>query len=415
MESELTARVALFVLQVAVVLAAAKLAGEVATRVGQPSVVGELLAGVVIGPHALGAVPLPGLGPMFPSGSGPIPVSSELYALSQLAALVLLFVAGLETDLRLFLRSLGSAALVGLGGVVVPFVAGAGAAALLGLAPRMTHPAALFLGAVLTATSVGITARVLADLDAMNTPEAVTVLAAAVVDDVLAIMVLGLALGAAETGIVSPAAMAAHGAAAFTVWAVLTAAFVTGARWLETVLHAFRAPGARVALALSLCLLAAFLAEAFGLAMIIGAYSAGLGLSARPLGRRLQHELEAVYHVLVPVFFVVVGMLVDVPTAFGALGVGLILTALAVVTKILGCGLPALAVGYGLLGASRIGVGMLPRGEVALIIASLGLAAGAIEPAVFGVAVLLTLVTTLLAPLLLVPLFRRPAARSRSG
>src|SRR5712691_5988191 len=285
MEHELTSRVTLFVLQLAVVLIAAKLAGEVAARAGQPAVVGELLAGVAIGPHAVGALAWPGLGPLFPPVEGPLPVSFELYALSQVAAVILLFVAGLETDLGLFLRSLGPATLVGLGGVVLPFVAGAGAAVVAGAAPSFMHPTALFLGAVLTATSVGITARVLAEVDAMNRPEAVVVLAAAVVHDVLAIMALALAVGAAKTRSVSASHMAVVGIKAFAVWAALTALLVVGARRIESVLNAFRGAGARVPLGLAVCFLAAFVAEAFGLAMIIGAYSAGLGLSARQLGR----------------------------------------------------------------------------------------------------------------------------------
>ncbi len=414
MEHQLAARVAVFVLQLAVVLLAAKLAGELATRVGQPAVVGELLAGTAIGPHALGGLAVPPFGPLFPTVEGPVPVSPELYALSQLAAVILLFSAGLETDLPLFLTSLGPATLVGLGGVLLPFVAGAATAVLGGVAPGFTHPLALFLGAVLTATSVGITARVLGDLDAMNTPEAVTVLAAAVVDDVLAIMALALAIGAAETGSLSAWHMVVAGIKAFGVWAALTTACVAGGRWIESVLATFRAPGARVALALALAFLAAFVAEAFGLAMIIGAYSAGLGLSARPLGRRLEHELKAVSEFLVPVFFVVVGMLVDLAAIGGNLALGLVVTMLAIITKLLGSGAPAFVLGFNALGAARIGVGMLPRGEVALIIASAGLAAGTVGPAIFGVAVLMTLVTTLIAPVLLVLLFRRPKPGRRS-
>jgi Kef-type K+ transport system membrane component KefB len=207
--------------------------------------------------------------------------------------------------------------------------------------------------------------------------------------------------------------MVVVGLKAFGVWGLLTALFVLAARRIEAAIMTFRTTGARVALGLAVCFLAAFVAEAFGLAMIIGAYSAGLGLSARPFGRRLQHELQSVSDFLVPVFFVVVGMMVDLAAIGATLAFGSVVTVLAIVTKLVGCGAPALAVGFDALGALRIGAGMLPRGEVALIIGSAGLAAQAIDPALFGVAVVMTLVTTLLAPLLLVPLFRRPAPGER--
>jgi Kef-type K+ transport system membrane component KefB len=418
MEGDPAARVAAFALQLAVVLMAARIAGELAERaLRQPAVVGEIVAGVIIGPYALGGVALPGLGPVFPvpDAGGLLPVSIELYALGQLAAVLLLFVAGLETDLALFLRYLGPAALVGLGGVLVPFAAGAGATVLAGAAPSWSHPTALFVGAVMTATSVGITARVLADLERMDTPEAVTVLAAAVVDDVLAIMALAFVVNTSQQGRVSAGELGAVGLKAFGIWILITAVFLLGAARLERAINAFRSAGAPVALALAACFLAAWVAEAFGLAMIIGAYSAGLGLSARPLAHRLQQELQPIYRFLVPVFFVLVGMLVDVRSLGGAIEFALLITALAVATKIVGCAAPALAVGFNGLGAARIGVGMLPRGEVALIIASVGLTAGAIDHTVFGVAVVMTLVTTVLAPVVLMPLFRNPRSGRRGG
>src|SRR5438046_2917890 len=171
--------------------------GEIAERwLGQPGVLGELAAGIAIGPFALGALPIPAVGPLVPPHVGAVAVSDELYALAQLGSIVLLLVAGLETDLRQFLRFGPAAALVAVGGVIVPFGLGAGAAVWLGLARSAGDPHALFLGAILTATSVGITARVLGDLGQLDTPEGVTILGAAVIDDVLGILVLALVVGA---------------------------------------------------------------------------------------------------------------------------------------------------------------------------------------------------------------------------
>lgn len=174
-------------------------------------------------------------------------------------------------------------------------------------------------------------------------------------------------------------------------------------------------------IALALVLIASALAEAFGLAMIIGAYSIGLALSGTKLAERLashgEHGLTSLYHALVPVFFVVMGMLVDVSAFRGVLGFGIVLTFLAIIGKVGGCALPALGVGFNRRGAWRIGIGMLPRGEVALIVAGVGLAEGAIGSDIFGVAILMTMVTTFLGPLLLGPAFNGGSGlrRERAG
>ncbi len=405
------------ILQLAVVLLVARLAGEVAERwLQQPAVLGELVAGVTIGPFALGALPLPFVGPLFPSLPGAaVPISNELYALAQLGSVVLLFVSGLETNLTQFLRFGPSASAVALGGVVLPFLLGAGAAVAVGLASDLADPSALFLGAILTATSVGITARVLGDMGRLETPEGVTILAAAVIDDVLGILVLTLVASAAGGSAASPAGLALLAARAIGAWLVLTALFLLAASAISRVATWLTVEGAALAVALASALLAAYLADRAGLALIVGAYSAGLALSATHLKTRLQHEVRAVYNVLVPLFFVVTGMLVETRVMLGALGLGLLLTLLASLGKVIGCGLPALLTGFNLRGALRVGVGMLPRGEVALVIASAGLAAGVATQQVFGIAVFVAVATTLLASPLLVPAFRLAGSGLRGG
>ncbi|MFN8533915.1 MAG: cation:proton antiporter [Dehalococcoidia bacterium] len=397
-------------LQLAVILVAAKLGAELFERfLKQPAVLGELMAGVVISPFALGGIPLPGIGPVFPpppADSG-IPVSTTLYAFGQIAALVLLFVAGLETNFGTFLKFGPAAALVAVGGVIVPFVLGDLVTVWFGLATGPADPPALFLGALLTATSVGITARVLSDIGKLDTPEGVTILGAAVIDDVLGILVLAIvvALGAGagfsmlDVGIV--------GARAMGIWLVLTGALAVASISIARFVAGFRSQGAGVALALALALISGYVAQSAGLALIIGAYSAGLALSRAPLKHQLDRDLRPVYHALVPVFFVVMGMLVDFRAMAPLLGFGAVVTLVAILGKIAGCSLPALLVGFRPIGAIRIGIGMLPRGEVALVVAGVGLTSGVIGTDLFGVAILMTLVTTLLAPAVLVPAFSR--------
>jgi Kef-type K+ transport system membrane component KefB len=412
MEHGIADPVSRLVLQLSLILFAAKLGGEMAERLlKQPAVLGELAAGVVIGPYAFGAVPLPFIGPIFPSpasGQGPVlvPVSPELYSIGQVAAVILLFVAGLETDFGLFIRFGLAAGLVGAGGIVLPFVFGVFATVMFGLATSPLEPSALFMGAVMTATSVGITARVLGDLGRLDSPEGVTILGAAVIDDVLGILVLAIVVSLVGSGMLSPAEIGMTGAKALGFWLGLTLISALLAGRVARVYLSFRTDGALIALALGMAFLSAYLAQSFGLALIIGSYSAGLAFSRTSLGQILAEPLRAVYHALVPIFFVLMGMLVDLGAMMPFLAFGSVVTLLAIVGKVVGCALPAVMVGFNRLGAVRVGLGMLPRGEVALIIAGAGLTSGAIKSDIFGVSVMMTIVTTVLAPIVLVPAFR---------
>ncbi len=411
------------VFQLALVLVAAKLAGEVFERyLHITPVLGELATGILIGPYALGGMRLAGIGPVFPIPEHALanPVSAiplELYVIAQIASIVLLFSAGLETDLRQFLRYSGPALVVAIGGVALPFALGASATVALGFAPSLSSPLALFMGAILTATSVGITARVLSDLGSIASPEGVTIIGAAVVDDVLVILVLSVIIAFTATGEVSLGQLGLVAAKAVGFWVVLTGLVILTSKWVSRFLLGLRVAGAALVLTLALALVGAGLAETFGLAMIIGAYSVGLGLSGTPLRRMIEERLEGVYNFLVPVFFVAMGMLVDVTRLGDVIVFGGVLTLLAVVGKVVGAGAPAMAVGFNRRGAWRIGLGMLPRGEVGLIVAGVGLARGVINQQEFGVAVMVVLVTTVLATILLVPAFRSglPGTRKTSN
>ena len=422
MDQDFTELVTRLVFQLAVILAAAKVGGEICERyLKVPPVIGELVAGIIIGPFALGGLSFFGLGSLFVEAAegagGAIPVSLELFSVSQIAAVVLLFAVGLETDLKQFLRFAGPATLVAMGGVVLPFAFGMGATLLFapgGLSGDPLLYSALFMGAVMTATSVGITARVLSDMQKLDTSEGVTVLAAAVVDDVLGILVLTVIVGvSAPDEDISIAGVTLIGVKAVGFWLALMVGGILGARYISAALGAFRVAGSGIALSLALAFLAAALAESFGLAMIIGAYSIGLALSGTTLAKQVEEPIMAVYHALVPIFFVVMGMMVDVTAMGGVILFGAVITALAILSKVVGCGIPALLAGFNRLGSWRIGIGMLPRGEVALIMAGIGLSRGIIEADIFGVAILMTVVTTLIAPIILVPAFNKGGSGRR--
>ena len=397
------------VLQLGVILFAAKLAGEICERyLKVPSVLGELTAGIIIGPFALGGLDIPGLGSLFEharsateQGGFSIPVSEGLWSIAQVGAIILLFMAGLETDLRRFLRYAGPAALVAAGGVVLPFVLGVAITVALGFADSPFDPQALFIGAISTATSIGISVRVLGDLRRLDTPEGVTIIAAAVLDDVIGIIILTVVIGISVTSEFSASSVGLVTLKALGFWVAFTGVGILLSTRVSNMLGKFQVSGAAVALALGLAFFSAALAEMFGLAMIIGAFSIGLALSGTDLAHRLDESLRGVYAFMIPIFFVVMGTLVDVTSLGNVWVFGLALTAVAIIGKVAGSGIPALFAGFNRHGAFRIGIGMLPRGEVALIMAGIGVSQGIIGSDLFSVSIMMTIITTLLAPLIL--------------
>ena len=405
------------VFQLAAIIFAARIFGRLAAKVGIPSVLGELISGIIIGPFALGGLSFPG----FPNGLFGITeslagsVSPELYAFAQIASIILLFASGLETDLSLFIKYSVSGGIIGLGGVVVSFFFGSGCAyfilPVLGIeCSSLFDVKCLFLGIMSTATSVGITARILSDKKEMDSPEGVTILAAAVFDDVLGIVLLAIvmgivsALGSGES--LSGGAIGLIALKAFGIWLLATVLFILLSKKIARFVRFFGGATDFSIAALGVAFLLAGFFEKQSIAMIIGAYTTGLALSGTDIAPVIQEKIHSLYKFFVLIFFAVTGMSVDVTKLFSqkVLVCGGIYTLAAVLSKLLGCGLPALALGFNLKGGFRIGSGMIPRGEVALIIAGIGLTAKdaqglpIVNQDLFGVVILMTLVTTLVAP-----------------
>jgi Kef-type K+ transport system membrane component KefB len=408
----ITEKMTELILQLAVILCAAKVGGYLCSRFLKiPDVLGELGAGILIGPYALG--PMLHLFAAPAAGATGIPVSPELYGFATFASIILLYLAGLETDLGMFLRYSVPGTMVGLGGVIVSFGLGDALAVWMGVASGYMDPAALFLGAISTATSVGITARILSEKNKLDSPEGTTILAGAVIDDVLGIIILaivvgiGAASGSGGESHVQWSVIGVIAAKAFGFWLIATVLGMLLAKKISKGLEIFGSRATMAAMSLGLaCLLAGF-SEKAGLAMIIGAYIMGLSLSRADSAHELYHQLEPVYNCLVAVFFAVLGMLVNVPAMLNkeVLVFGLIYSVVAVGAKVVGCGIPAMFMGFNKLGAFRVGIGMLPRGEVALIVAGIGLSAGLVDQKIFGVAILMTLITTVVAPMVMVKIF----------
>lgn len=404
-DGNMVSRASMLVLQVGLIIFAAWSGGAIFNKLKLPSVLGEVLSGVIVGPYLLGSIALPG----FPAGvfpfHGTFPVSSELYSLSMIASIVLLFLVGLETDVELLFRFSVAGVVVGVGGVIASFISGAAAGAVFmkyfyNQPFNLAHPIPLFLGVISTATSVGITARILSNRKKMDSPEGVTTLSAAVVDDVLGIIAFAVVIGIVRSGHVVWKDISLISLKAIGIWLFFTLLGLVFARNIGLFLKKFKDRPTMAVMSFSLALLLAGFFERSGLAMIIGAYIMGISLSKTDISFIVQENLAVINKFFVPIFFCVMGMLIDLKEMArpDILFFGIAYTLFAVAGKVIGCGVPSLFMNFNLRGAMRIGVGMVPRGEVALIISGVGLALGLINHDVFSLAVIMTFLTTLLTP-----------------
>lgn len=380
MEAE-TSRVLIDLL---LVFAAGKLMGEVFERLHQPAVIGELLVGMLIGPGLLGWV-RPG---------------AVLSTVATMGVIVLMFAVGLETRPSELFRVGARAFVVGSVGIVLPLACGYW----FGTAIGADRPEALFIGTALVATSVGITARVLADRGFLSATEARIILAAAVIDDVLGMLVLSLVVGSTRGTVdVWHIAILLAQVVAFVGFEMWLAPKIVArhAHWLDRL----RIPNAGFVVALIVMLGMAALSEAIGLAGIVGAFFAGMMFAETEDRWELTRQARPLYEWLVPYFFVVTGMQVQ-PALFTDLKIlmpGLALVAIAIATKVVGCGLGALGMGWKRMVA--IGIGMVPRGEVGLIVASTGLAMGVIGATSYAMVIFVVVVSTVVVPPLLALVF----------
>ncbi len=368
------------------VLVAAKLGDELFRRLGQPTIVGEILAGAAVGPAVLGLVE-PG---------------EVLEVFAELGVVFLLFWVGLETRLS-DLRDVGSTAVsVGLLGVALPFAGGVG----LGFALGEDAGTALFLGAALVATSVGITSAVLIELGVLERRASRTILGAAIVDDILALLLVAVAAGVAAEGGVDVGAIAVTATVALAFVGFIALGGTRLLRSRPALLHAPRFSESPLLPAVLICLGLAAFASQIGLAAIIGAFLAGMIVAETRDQHPIEEEVAPLYAFFPPFFFAFIGLELSLAAFADAQTVALLagVTALAVLTKFAGAYVGAR--GMGRRDAAFVGVGMVPRGEVGIIVAGIGNATGTIDAELFAVIVAMSVLTTLLVP----PVLRRLSA-----
>jgi Na+:H+ antiporter len=390
---------------VAVMLIVAKLAGEIFERLGQPAVLGELVGGIVLGNLVILGF----------SGVEPLKTNDTIAALAELGVIILLFEVGLESDLKEMIEVGWSSLIVAVLGVIAPFFLGWSVSAY--FIPEEATLGHIFIGATLCATSVGITARVFKDLGKLTTREARIILGAAVIDDILGLLILAVVAGAIRAaGTGATLAMMDIALIAVKSLLFLALAIAVGHLLMPRLLRGagrFESRGVLLTLAISFCLVLAWAAAKVGLAPIIGAFAAGLVLDEvhyKPRDGRVERDLgdllQPVSTVLVPIFFVLMGLKVDL-RLFGQmdiLGFALVLTVAAIIGKQI-CSLGVLERGVDRL---TVGLGMIPRGEVGLIFAGIGASlmlpttTGALAPvinsATFGAVVIMVIITTLVTP-----------------
>jgi len=363
------------------IFVAAKLFGEIAERLGQPAVLGELLGGVLIGVSGLRLVD---------------PHDVTIHLLSELGVILLLFVIGLETDLKKLMEVGGSATAVAIVGVALPLAGGIAFGRFLGMSMMVS----VFLGAALTATSVGITARVLADLGHLQDAESQVILGAAVVDDIIGLVLLTLVGTLAGGGALTVIGV---GRVVLIAFGFVLLAIVIGSRLAPMLIRAIdRINMARGLFFASLvfALLLAYIASRVGSAIIIGSFAAGLVLARTHRGKDIEREVHDIAQFFVPIFFVVVGAAVDLRSMRGDyIWIGLGLTLIGIAGKV--------AAGFVVWkkGLRRlvIGAGMIPRGEVGLIFAQIGLSTKLLSAGLYSAVAMMIMLTTFIAP----PLLRR--------
>jgi len=402
-----------FFIALALILIFSKVFGELAERIKQPSVLGELVAGVILGGSVLAIVP---------SVAG-MAGYDTFHLLAEVGVAILLFEIGLETDLKDLIKVGFTSMLVAIVGVIVPFALGFASIlvfekyGMLGnVDPNFTILIAITAGATLTATSVGITARVLSDMNRLQSGEAKIILGAAVIDDILGLIILGVVSGlieSSESGIGVSVSAASVGIIFLKAFGFLFAAIIIGnliSKRLFNLVEKMRVRGVLLLSALSFAFIFAFLASLVGLAPIVGAFAAGLVLANTNQFKSIEERLKPVSDFFTPIFFIMVGAAVDVSVfnPFVKENIPILLIALTLfIVAVVGKLVSGFAVLQKGIKKSVVGVGMIPRGEVGLIFAQVGLTYGIFTSELFSAVTVMVMLTTFIAPPLLKIMFAR--------
>jgi len=377
-------------ISLSVLLFAAKLFAELFNKIRLPSVLGELLAGIIIGPFALGSIPI------F-DGKPLVILNETVRQIGELAGIVILFIAGLEITPREFLRGGAASFTIGALGVIVPFFLGYYVFTIFGLEGLQS----ILIATALTATSVAITVRVLTELGKMQTKEAKIILGAAIVDDILAIAVLSVVLTMVQTGNMDPNIFD-------IMFLILKILGIFAALLIGTIIiiprivnseRLWKARGSVEGIVTASFFGASAIAAAVGLSPIVGAFSVGMAVASTKIIKRVEDYVDKLEIIFAPLFFAIIGAQVNLTGInMDVLFLSAIIIVVAIVSKLAGCGLPALMFLRNRSKAMKVGIGMISRGEVGLIVAGIGVTSGVLSSNIYTTVIIMVAITTLITP-----------------
>ncbi len=391
-------------LAVSIIIAVAKLAGSLSAAFGQPPVLGKILAGLALGPSLLNMLGWP----MFQPQTAEIApqLGQIIHYLAEIGVILLMFIAGLETDIKSVLKVGNNAFWAAAGGVILPLGAGTWFSYFMGFPLKES----IFIGTILTATSVSITAQTLMELGALKSKEGSTILGAAVIDDVMGIIILSLVVAFSLNPSSASTASSVNFSSIIILLAQIALFFIIsifiGVKFFDPILkyaEKLTASKALFAMVLVICFMYAWAAEFFGkVAAITGSYIAGVLIARTKYFKHIEQEAKTfAYSFFVPIFLIDIGLRANARELGGNLTFTIVIILIAVAAKVLGCAAGSLATGFNMKESARVGIGMISRGEVGLIVASYGLTHAVINRDIFSAMILMVLVTTLITPILL--------------
>ncbi len=378
-------------ISLAVLLFAAKIFAEIFNKLKLPAVLGELIAGITVGPFALGSIPI------F-DGKPLVILNETVHQIGGIAGLVILFIAGLHITPREFLRGGVSSFTIGALGVVVPFFLGYYVFTIFGLDGLQ----AIMIATALTATSIAISVSVLGELGKMQTKEAKMILGAAIVDDILAIAVLSVVVSMVQTGNLSPNVIDVI-FLIIKILAIFAALLIGAIVVVPRILHAerlWKARGSIEGIVTASFFGASAIAATVGLSPIVGAFSVGMAVASTKLIKRVEEYVDKLEIIFAPLFFGIIGAQVNLTGVnLEVLFLSAIMIIVAIVSKLSGCGVPALLFLRNKSKAMKVGIGMISRGEVGLIVAGIGVTSGALSPNIYTTVIIMVAITTLITPI----------------
>ena len=386
-----------------ILLFAAKLMAELFHRIKLPIVLGELLAGIIVGPFALGALPLV-------DGEPLVVLDETIRHIGEIAAVVILFIAGLEITPREFLRGGAAAFTVGSLGVVVPFFVGYYAITAFGIEALQS----ILIATALTATSIAISIQVLTELGRMQSKEARLILGAAIVDDILAIAVLSVVVTMVQTGNTQPAIFDIV-LLIMQVLGTFAAILIVSVLVIPRVLHTerlWKSKGSLEGIVTAAFFAAAGIAAFLGLSPIVGAFAIGMAVASTRIIKQVHEYVDKLQIIFAPLFFAIIGAQVDLRGVnIDVLFLAGIIIAIAVVTKLIGCALPSLLFLKDKARSMRVGIGMVSRGEVGLIVAGVGVSSGALTNDIYTAVIIMVAATTIITPIWLKISYKKESAQ----